>query len=81
VPNGVFHQHAGRKIEVGPAVAQQLGYVADVHGGSHEAVSWEEGKKCETKQKRSILPQKPWTCQGTGSHLSGFPKQNDIADD
>ena len=34
-PDGVFHQHCRRKIEMRPAFAQQLGYVADVHRGRH----------------------------------------------
>src|SRR5215472_15045440 len=35
-PDGMFHQHCQRKIEVGSTFAQQLGNVADVHGGRHE---------------------------------------------
>ena len=45
-PDGVLHQQCRRKIEVGPAFTQQLGYVADVHCGRHR-VSWGKGA-CKT---------------------------------
>ena len=45
---------AGREIEVRPAFAQQLGYVADVHSGSHQGISWEARKSLSPKH--SILP-------------------------
>jgi hypothetical protein len=57
----VLDQHCRGKIEMRPAFAQQLGYVADVHRGRHEFSSIRA--KTVPKGKQTILPQKSSGCQ------------------
>jgi hypothetical protein len=76
----VLDQHRRGKIEMRPAFAQQLGYVADVHRGRHGFSSIRA--KTVTKGKQTILPQKPPGCQiivGSGVHVIEMEKGEERA--
>src|SRR6202021_2434714 len=66
----VFHQQCRRQIEMGPAFAQQLSKIADVHGRGHKKISSRTRTKTGEKDKRRIVPQSPRAAKGAKSQLS-----------
>jgi hypothetical protein len=77
----VLHQKCRGKVEVRSTFAQQLGYVADVHGGSHGGTLLERGKMGH-EAKNVLFCLKNIGLAKEPDHTPAlFLKQNDIVVD